>query len=67
MALESSGCVVITDAAKAAEQRQYIRADRRVFFTGFPRKAACSRTAESSIPDGEEADKIVLGIATEIS
>ena len=36
MALESSGRVVITDAAKAAEQRHNIRADSRVFFTDFP-------------------------------
>src|SRR5580704_954430 len=36
MALESSGRVVITDAAKAAEQRYNIRADSRVFFTDFP-------------------------------
>src|SRR5664279_5082883 len=53
MALASSGRDVITDAAKAAEQRQNIRTDSRVFFTGPPQMASI-KTTESSIPDCEE-------------
>src|SRR5580700_6308704 len=35
MALGSSGRTVVTDAAKAVKQRQNIRADNSVFFTGL--------------------------------